>query len=129
MTTMEHNQPNPITMSKHKALLNTLADTYRTKNADYGNAFSDLYKEIGIVYAYAHLAEKLHRIKSLMTHKELVTGESMRDSLLDLANYALLTIIEVDREKESQYIYRDLNNPTGLTGIEPNYDYSHSDPD
>ena len=29
-----------------------------------------------------------------------VNGESMRDSLLDLANYAILTIMELDKTKK-----------------------------
>lgn len=72
-------------------------NTFQTKNHDYGNSFSELFTECGMIYAYGHLSEKLKRIKSLMSDKAKVKGESMKDSLLDLANYAVLTIIELEK--------------------------------
>lgn len=81
---------------QHLTICNSLHDTYLKKNADYGNSFSDIFEEVGMPYAYGHLAEKLKRIKSLMANENKVKGESMRDSLLDLANYAILTIVELD---------------------------------
>lgn len=75
-------------------------NTFQTKNHDYGNSFSELFTECGMIYAYGHLSEKLKRIKSLMSDKAKVKGESMRDSLLDLANYAVLTIMELDKTKK-----------------------------
>ena len=71
-----------------------------TKNHDYGNSFSELFAECGMTYAYGHLSEKLKRVKSLMSDEAKVKDESMRDSLLDLANYAILTIMELDKTKK-----------------------------
>ena len=45
-------------------------------------------------------SEKLKRVKSLMSDEAKVKDESMRDSLLDLANYAILTIMELDKTKK-----------------------------
>ena len=53
-----------------------------------------------MTYAYGHMAEKLKRVKSLMSDEAKVSGESMRDSLLDLANYAILTIMELDKTRK-----------------------------
>ena len=75
-------------------------DTFKAKNSDYGNSFSELFAECGMTYAYGHLSEKLKRVKSLMSDEAKVKGESMRDSLLDLANYAVLTIMELDKTKK-----------------------------
>lgn len=75
-------------------------DTFKAKNHDYGNSFSELFAECGMTYAYGHMAEKLKRVKSLMSDEAKVKGESMRDSLLDLANYAILTIMELDKTKK-----------------------------
>lgn len=75
-------------------------DTFKAKNHDYGNSFSELFKECGMTYAYGHLSEKLKRVKSLMSDEAKVKGESMKDSLLDLANYAILTIMELDKKKK-----------------------------
>lgn len=78
-------------------ITNGMYDTFKAKNHDYGNSFAELFAECGMTYAYGHMAEKLKRVKSLMSDEAKVKGESMRDSLLDLANYAILTIMELDK--------------------------------
>lgn len=80
-----------------KKITDKMNDTFNAKNHDYGNSFRDLFKECGMTYAYGHMAEKLARIKSLMNDDAKVKGESMLDSLYDLANYAVLTIMEVEK--------------------------------
>ena len=87
--------------SYHQLICKDLHDLYQKKNADYGNSFADIYAEVGMPYAYGHMAEKLRRIRSLMNQPANVKGESMRDSLIDLANYAILTIVELDAQKET----------------------------
>ena len=82
----------------HQDICKELHDIYLKKNADYGDSFRNLFKECGMVYAYGHLKEKLNRVKSLMRDENKVKGESMRDSLIDLANYAILTAIEVNKQ-------------------------------
>lgn len=87
----------------HQLICRDLHDLYKKKNADYGNSFTDIFAEVGMAYAYGHLAEKLRRIHSLMMRSPAnVNGESMRDSLVGLANYAILTIVELDAQKEQE---------------------------
>ena len=81
-------------------ITNGMYDTFKAKNHDYGNSFSELFAECGMTYAYGHMAEKLKRVKSLMSDEAKVKGESIRDSLLDLANYAILTIMELDKTRK-----------------------------
>lgn len=81
-------------------ITNGMYGTFKAKNHDYGNSFSELFAECGMTYAYGHMAEKLKRVKSLMSDEAKVNGESMRDSLLDLANYAILTIMELDKTRK-----------------------------
>ncbi len=81
-------------------ITNDMYDTFKAKNHDYGNSFSELFAECGMTYAYGHMAEKLKRVKSLMSDEAKVKGESMKDSLLDLASYAILTIMELDKTKK-----------------------------
>ena len=47
------------------------------------------------------LEDKLNRLKNLTLRngKQQIAEESIRDTLMDLANYAIMTIIEIDREK------------------------------
>lgn len=81
-------------------ITNKMYDTFKQKNTDYGNSFHKIFKECGITYAYGHMAEKLERINSLRKNEAKVKGESMKDSLYDLANYAILTIMELEKAEK-----------------------------
>lgn len=83
-----------------KKITDEMYDTFKAKNHDYGSSFSNLFKECGMTYAYGHMAEKLERVKSLMKDEAKVKVEGMKDSLKDLANYAILTIMELERKEE-----------------------------
>lgn len=85
---------------RFKEITDNMSDTYKRKNSDYGNSFSKLFEECGMTYAYGHLAEKVERINSLRKNDAKVHGESMIDSLYDLANYSILTIMEIEKCKE-----------------------------
>lgn len=94
-------EPNRKTdANRFKEITYVMLDTYKAKNHDYGSSFSKLFKECGMTYAYGHMAEKLERVKSLMKDEAKVKGEGMKDSLKDLANYAILTIMELERKEE-----------------------------
>ncbi|WP_419023807.1 nucleotide modification associated domain-containing protein [Holdemanella sp.] len=81
-------------------ITNKMYDTFKQKNTDYGNSYHKIFKECGITYAYGHMAEKLERINSLRKNEAKVKGESMKDSLYDLANYAILTIMELEKTEK-----------------------------
>ena len=85
---------------RFKEITDKMFETFKAKNHDYGSSFSNLFKECGMTYAYGHMAEKLERVKSLMKDEAKVKGEGMKDSLKDLANYAILTIMELERKEE-----------------------------
>ena len=85
---------------RFKEITDKMCDIYKQKNSDYGNSFSKLFKECGMTYAYGHMAEKLERINSLRKNEAKVKGESMKDSLYDLANYAILTIMELEKTEK-----------------------------
>ena len=44
-----------------------------------------------------HLMEKYNRFKKLISEPNHVNGEGIRDSLLDMANYAIMTVYWMDR--------------------------------
>lgn len=91
--------PNKEDADRFKEITDKMLETYKSKNKDYGDSFRNLFKECGMTYAYGHLREKLERIKSLKDNEAKVKGESMKDSLYDLANYAILTIMEIEHEE------------------------------
>ena len=82
-----------------------LCDTFKSKNADYGNSFSQLYQEFGdngIITAAVQISHKYHRFMNLIKGAPAKVNESLRDTLLDLANYCILTVMELDKAMESK---------------------------
>lgn len=79
-------------------LTSKMSETYISKNHDYGNSFSETFSEFGLVAAATRMSDKMSRIKSYAkkSHDEMmVKTESLEDTLLDLANYAIMTIVEL----------------------------------
>ena len=81
---------------EHKKLCDLMHETYIKKNSDYGNSFSDLYDEYGSIISEIHIREKFNRFKQLRTNESQV-GESIEDTLMDMANYCLLTLLEIKK--------------------------------
>ena len=82
-----------------KSLTNKLSLTLQAKDADYGNAFAEMFDELGIDYAYGKLREKMNRIKVLRKQPNMVKNEGLEDALLDTAGYAILTLVELKKRK------------------------------
>lgn len=91
-------------MSQDVMLFNRITgemqETYIKKNHDYGNAFSEMYDELGINYGYGKIREKVNRIKTLKDNEAQVANEPLEDALLDCANYCILTLMEYQKRKE-----------------------------
>lgn len=79
-----------------------MAKTYAAKNHDYGNSFEESLDEFGLVASVVRLGDKMNRIKSLIKKEARVKDESIKDTLLDLANYAIMTVMWLDGEKDLQ---------------------------
>lgn len=91
-------------MMMHAELCNELNMLYRKKNQDYGDSFHKTFVEEGFAMARIRLSDKLERFKTLSKGaRQRVQDEAMRDTLIDLANYALMTILEMD-EMESKKV-------------------------
>lgn len=85
---------------RFKDITDKMSDTYKRKNHDYGNAFSEMYDELGINYGYGKIREKVNRIKTLKDNEAQVANEPLEDALLDCANYCILTLMEYQKRKE-----------------------------
>ena len=93
---------NPLEINKtkkHKLICEKLNALYEAKNADYGDSFGKSYKEYGLTMPCIRLEDKLNRLKSLNFSKTSKVNESIEDTLMDLANYAIMTLIELEEEK------------------------------
>lgn len=85
--------------SKFKEITEEMNNLYEAKNHDYGNSFSKTYEEYGLLALIIRLEDKLNRLKTLEKTDISVKNESKRDTLMDIANYAVLGIIELEKEK------------------------------
>lgn len=78
-------------------------DIYSRKNADYGDSFAKVRKEVPNAIL-VRLMDKMERIKTLLFNGERlqVADEKVDDTLLDLANYCLMEVVERRNEKEAK---------------------------
>ena len=89
----------------HKQLCLGLNDLYAKKNHDYGDSFHQTFVEEGMAMSRIRLGDKFSRFKTLSRSTEQkVNDESIRDTLLDLANYAIMTVLEMDLEKIGEFV-------------------------
>ncbi|MBQ5589581.1 MAG: DUF1599 domain-containing protein [Anaerotignum sp.] len=89
-------------MLAHRNICNELNNLYERKNRDYGDSFHKTYLEEGMAMARIRLTDKLERFKKLTREGgQAVKDESIRDTLIDMANYCIMTAMEMDRENEA----------------------------
>lgn len=89
-------------LEQHKILLQQIHDTYVKKNHDYGDSFSRSFKKYGLVAAMVRMEDKWNRLDNMaLGAEQKVADETIRDTLLDLAGYCVMTTMELDREKDN----------------------------
>ena len=85
---------------RFKELCDDSLKVYIAKNKDYGNSFTESFREFGLISAVVRMNDKMMRLKSLCKKdKTEVKDESIIDTLKDLSNYAIMTVIELEKEK------------------------------
>lgn len=81
----------------HREVCEEINDLYARKNHDYGDSFHQTFVEEGMAMARIRLGDKFNRFKTLSRDGEQkVNDESIRDTLIDLANYAIMTVVEME---------------------------------
>ena len=94
-----------------KHIAESVVTLHNLKNHYYGNAFGKSFKKYeaiqpgyGLKYAVGRMGDKMERITNLafkdMENRENL-DESIRDTLVDLAAYAIMTIEAMDNNAES----------------------------
>lgn len=84
-------------VEKHKEICNYLNNLYAKKNHDYGDSVHDTFLKYGLTSFLVRMEDKLNRARTLSQKEALVNDEKIRDTLLDLANYAIISVIELDK--------------------------------
>lgn len=88
-------------VQKHKDICKELNDIYAKKNHDYGNSFGETFDKLGVISAVTRISDKYNRLVSLSMLPESerkVKDESITDTLIDMANYCIMTIIELHKD-------------------------------
>lgn len=83
---------------RFKELTTKMYETFKKKRNDYGPSTRETWEKYGPVSMLVRMDDKMNRFKNLAIDdtKRLVEDESIKDTLLDLANYALITILELE---------------------------------
>ena len=87
-------------MNRTQQLENVQKDAlemFKKKNADYGDAFA----KFGVIGVLMRIEDKIQRSLSISKNNiTMVNDESIRDTLLDLHNYAAMAIMLLDENKD-----------------------------
>lgn len=74
---------------------------FKKKNHDYGDAFAT-YGTIGVL---VRLGDKIKRLMNISnTSVTMVNDEKMRDTLIDLHNYAAMAIMLIDEQPDNNIV-------------------------
>lgn len=75
-----------------------LADLLVRKNQNYGDSYAQSVERYGPVVTMIRLEDKLNRLRQLLQGNEDAVGESIEDTLKDLAGYAVIELERRQRE-------------------------------
>ena len=90
----------PNRVEQMKAVQAEALELFTRKNADYGDAFS----KYGVIGVLMRIEDKLQRSMSITKNGvNLVNDEGIRDTLIDLHNYAAMALMLLDEWVERQW--------------------------
>ena len=89
-------------MDIYQYILNNLEETYKNKNNDYGNSVADTYEKFGDLSFLVRITDKYNRLLTLCNpnNEQKVKDEKIDDTILDLANYCLLWLVEKEYKNQ-----------------------------
>lgn len=112
MTNVEH----------FKKIATKLGELYEVKDRAYGSSFSDTYKKLGIISAVTRISDKYNRLCNLATNPDIDNlGESLEDTLRDMASYCIMTVMELENESKltNDAIMRCIEREEGIVNNTP----------
>ena len=79
-----------------KRITDSMVDLFTKQNSDYGSSSASTWQKLGPISGITRIADKFNRLCNLVTNPngQQIKTESVEDTLLDLANYAVLALIE-----------------------------------
>lgn len=100
------------TEKEHLQKVNTFEDItiklrnlYEAKNRDYNDSFGQSFQKWGLPMSCIRLGDKLNRLESFAQNRTIfVADESVTDTLMDLANYAIMTLVELEIDAKKKVV-------------------------
>lgn len=97
---MDYTQKKMTKTERFELITATMTKTYKAKNHDYGNSFDNTCDLFGITAAIVRMYDKMQRIITLSKTESYVKDERIEDTLLDLANYCIMTLMYLQNGKD-----------------------------
>lgn len=83
-------------VSQFREITTRMADLYEKKDKDFGNSFSRSVDTYGNIAGLVRISDKFNRLENLLLNGgQEVKDESIKDTLIDLANYSIMLYMEV----------------------------------
>ena len=81
-------------VEQFKQIAQDITALYEKKDRAYGNSFGETYEKLGIISAVTRISDKYNRLCNLAVNKDIDNlGESLEDTLKDMAAYCIMTIV------------------------------------
>ena len=92
-------------VDRFKQITDEMVKLYEKKSSDYGNSTHDTYMKYGAVAYLVRMEDKINRVRTLVQNRDydyLVDDEKVKDTLIDLANYSILMLLELEGNKNDR---------------------------
>ena len=86
-------------VDRHHNVCEHLNEIYRAKNHDYGDSFARVRANYPNAICI-RLWDKLLRLETLVNGEHAMVDESIDDTLMDLANYCIMEMVERDIDRD-----------------------------
>ena len=91
---------------------------FMKKNADYGDAFAN-YGPVGVI---VRMGDKIQRLQNITKNGvNLVNSESIRDTLIDLHNYAAMAVLLIDSDDKKNKRIKEIQKEEARLEFEARY--------
>jgi hypothetical protein len=85
-------------VERFKKIADDICELYKIKDRCYANSFGETFQKLGIISAVTRISDKYNRLCNLATNKDIDNlGESIEDTLKDMAAYCIMTLMELKR--------------------------------
>lgn len=89
----------PENVRQFRSIINKMLETYKAKNADYGDSFEKSIEKYGAIAGLTRISDKFNRLENLLLKDDdiMVPDESIIDTLLGLANYSVMLYMAIKK--------------------------------